>query len=104
VSARITVRTRLDPEGRLVEVAVTDNGPGIAAEVREKLFLPYFTTKARGTGLGLAICQRIVSDHGGTIDVRSEAGAGATFTVALPLERAAATAAGVATPPTSGRG
>lgn len=69
---------------RFVEVRVIDTGPGIPAEVREKLFLPFFTTKDRGTGLGLAISQRIATAAGGLIEVRSHAGIGTTFIVRLP--------------------
>lgn len=69
---------------RFVEIRVNDTGPGIPAEVREKLFLPFFTTKDRGTGLGLAISQRIVTAAGGLIEVRSHSGVGTTFIVRLP--------------------
>jgi signal transduction histidine kinase len=51
----------------------------------KNLFIPFFTTKEKGTGLGLPISQRIVTQHGGIIDVRSELGKGTTFTVALPV-------------------
>jgi two-component system nitrogen regulation sensor histidine kinase NtrY len=61
-----------------------DRGPGIPPEHREQIFNPFFTTKPGGVGLGLAICARIVGDHGGTIQVESEPGAGAIFLVSLP--------------------
>ena len=67
-----------------VTVAVTDTGGGIAQADIARIFDPFFTTKPRGTGLGLPICQSIVAEHGGTISVRSTAGAGATFTITLP--------------------
>jgi signal transduction histidine kinase len=67
-----------------VEVSVRDEGPGIAPQVLEKLFVPFFTTKAAGTGLGLAISQRVVEEMGGRIEVVSRPGAGSTFTVVLP--------------------
>jgi len=72
--------------GALVTLAVGDDGTGISAEVREKLFAPFFTTKpfGQGTGLGLAICHGIVASHGGTIEVESEVGRGTRFTVVLP--------------------
>jgi signal transduction histidine kinase len=68
-----------------VEVAVRDQGPGIAPQVLKNLFVPFFTTKERGTGLGLAISQRVVADMGGRIEVSTRPGAGATFTVLLPV-------------------
>jgi two-component system, NtrC family, nitrogen regulation sensor histidine kinase NtrY len=64
---------------------VADTGRGIAAEDREKLFLPYFSTKGRGTGLGLAIVHRIVSDHGGSIRVEDNRPHGTVFTLDLPV-------------------
>jgi signal transduction histidine kinase len=67
-----------------VLVRFRDHGPGIPPEILPRIFIPFFTTKDRGTGLGLAISQRIVEDAGGTIEVRSEVGQGATFTVVLP--------------------
>jgi len=63
---------------------VSDSGAGISPEHMEKLFTPFFTTKARGTGLGLAVSYGIVSDHGGEIKVASQEGQGTTFTVLLP--------------------
>ncbi len=71
-----------------VQVEIQDDGPGLPEEVRRHLFQPFVTTKdpGRGTGLGLSMCHRIVSEHGGRIDVRSEEGAGTSFTITLPLE------------------
>jgi nitrogen fixation/metabolism regulation signal transduction histidine kinase len=70
--------------GDAVELEVEDGGTGLTNEVREKLFVPYFTTKDTGTGLGLAIVQRIVTDHGGRVTVGGAEGKGAIFTVSLP--------------------
>jgi signal transduction histidine kinase len=81
---RVTVRTRA--AGDRVELEVEDNGPGLAEEARARVFVPYFTTKAKGTGLGLAIVHRIVTDHGGEIRVGGAEGCGAVFTVSLPAE------------------
>ncbi len=67
--------------GRTVEVAVSDTGRGIDAEVREKLFVPFFTTKQDGTGLGLPICRRIVEAHAGELEVHSGSERGSTFVV-----------------------
>jgi nitrogen fixation/metabolism regulation signal transduction histidine kinase len=65
-------------------LAVSDTGPGIPEEERERIFDPYYTTKKSGTGLGLAIVRRIVFDHGGNVWVESRPGAGATFYIDLP--------------------
>jgi two-component system sensor histidine kinase HydH len=66
---------------------VADTGPGLAEGEGARVFTPYYTTKAGGTGLGLAIVQGIVADHHGRVEVRSEPGHGATFTIVLPGER-----------------
>jgi len=63
---------------------VGDNGPGIPAADREKLFLPYYSTKRRGSGLGLAIVRRIIAEHGGTIEVGANTPSGTRFTIELP--------------------
>jgi len=68
----------------VVEIRFRDAGPGIPDEARERIFVPFFTTKEKGTGLGLAICQRIVKAHLGSIVVRSPPGEGAEFTISLP--------------------
>jgi len=67
------------------ELTVADTGRGIPASAKDKLFLPYYSTKGRGTGLGLAIVHRIVSDHRGTIRVEDNEPRGTVFTVELPL-------------------
>jgi signal transduction histidine kinase len=66
--------------------AVTDNGSGIAADLKERLFTPFFTTKPKGTGLGLVVVQQAVHRTGGFVEVESEPGAGTTFSVFLPLK------------------
>ncbi len=71
------------------EITIQDRGCGIREEDLDKLFTPFFSTKARGTGLGLAVSYGIVSDHGGEIRVESTVGVGTTFTVALPLQQKA---------------
>jgi hypothetical protein len=68
-----------------VELCVSDTGHGVTPELKEKLFLPYFSTKQRGTGLGLAIVARIVEDHHGTIRVEENSPMGARFVIELPL-------------------
>ncbi len=82
---RIQVRMSYDSETYCVRVEVEDDGPGIPEEIRRKIFQPFFTTRTDGTGLGLATCLKNVQYHGGTIDLRSEAGKGTTFTVTIPL-------------------
>ena len=74
----------LDGANRLVRVIVADNGPGIPTADREKLFLPYYSTKRRGSGLGLAIVRRIIAEHGGTIEVSANVPKGTRFTIELP--------------------
>ncbi len=69
----------------MVELVVADTGSGITAEQREKLFLPYFSTKGRGTGLGLAIVSHILTDHGAQIRVEDNQPVGARFTIELPV-------------------
>lgn len=69
-----------------VEVIIVDTGIGMAKEVMEKLWTPFFTTKAKGMGLGLAICKRIIEAHGGRISVESIVGEGTTFRVTIPME------------------
>ena len=85
----IWVRTGLDAEKDVVEITVADSGPGIAPEDKEKLFLPFFSTKHRGTGLGLAIVSRIVSEQKGIIRVEENQPTGTKFIIELPVEHAA---------------
>jgi signal transduction histidine kinase len=69
-------------------IAVTDTGTGIAAENEQRIFEPYFTTKAKGTGLGLAISRRIIEAHGGTITAANRLGGGCRLEISLPLDGA----------------
>lgn len=85
VGARQTYRSGREGLEPWLEVSVRDEGPGIAAEVMQNLFVPFVTTKERGTGLGLAISQRIVQEMSGRIDVASSLGVGTTFSVLLPF-------------------
>jgi signal transduction histidine kinase len=81
---RIVVETVHDPANSLVRVIVADDGPGIPEGEREKLFLPYYSTKGRGSGLGLAIVRRIVAEHGGNVEVSDNVPRGTRFTIELP--------------------
>jgi len=85
---RITISSRPDLEVKQVLLKLTDTGPGISPEIREKIFEPFFTTKpvGVGTGLGLSVVYGVIQRHGGTIEVESPPGGGATFIIRLPLE------------------
>jgi signal transduction histidine kinase len=78
--------------GEQVEVEVRDNGAGIPADLRDRVFLPYFSTKTTGMGLGLPIVQQIVSDHGGRIRVEDNRPRGTRFVIDLPVLRGSAPA------------
>ncbi|HTL44286.1 MAG TPA: ATP-binding protein [Vicinamibacterales bacterium] len=71
--------------GPMIEVTVSDTGPGIPAEVIDRIFSPFFTTKPQGSGLGLAIVRKIVDAHDGRIDVGARPGGGTVFRVTLPV-------------------
>jgi len=81
----ISARIQQEGEGGFVVIEIFDNGEGIAHENMEKIFLPFFTTKAAGTGLGLAIAHRAISGHGGEIRVDNRPGEGVTFSIYLPI-------------------
>jgi PAS domain S-box-containing protein len=79
------IRTALVEDGTAVEVTVSDTGHGLTDEIRERLFLPFYSTKHRGTGLGLSIAAKIVQEHGGTISAEANAPKGARFMLRLPV-------------------
>jgi len=81
----IEISTSLVPNHDLVEICVSDSGPGVTQDLKERLFLPYFSTKKRGTGLGLAIVSRIIEDHHGSIRVEENKPVGARFIIELPI-------------------
>jgi len=81
----VTISTALMPSRDVVELVVSDTGHGVSREMKERLFLPYFSTKQRGTGLGLAIVSRIVEDHHGSIRVEENKPVGSRFVVELPV-------------------
>jgi two-component system, NtrC family, nitrogen regulation sensor histidine kinase NtrY len=80
----IHIVTSHDERNGLVRLIVSDNGPGVPPEDRDKLFMPYYSTKGRGSGLGLAIVRRIIVEHGGSIEVGSARPSGSVFTIELP--------------------
>jgi two-component system nitrogen regulation sensor histidine kinase NtrY len=85
LSREIQITTSLVSSRDAVELSVADTGHGVTQELKERLFLPYFSTKQRGTGLGLAIVSRIIEDHHGSIRVEENKPAGARFVIELPL-------------------
>jgi len=81
----VRVRTGTAADGQIL-IAVQDDGPGVAAAIRDRLFMPFVTTKESGTGLGLAISRTIVEAHRGRLDYRPKEPCGACFTVTVPAE------------------
>ncbi len=80
-----SLRAAADPqERREVVISIADSGPGIPSEIRDRIFYPFFTTKDAGSGVGLAKAQKIVSSHGGSIELESREGEGALFRIRLP--------------------
>jgi len=87
--ARIVISEQegmIEPLGRVVEIRVSDNGPGIHEAIQDKLFEPFFSTKEEGSGLGLSIAARIIEEHAGLLNVTSQEGKGATFVITLPCK------------------
>jgi nitrogen-specific signal transduction histidine kinase len=86
---RLVLQLRAEGAGderRELEIRISDSGPGIPQELRERIFHPFFTTKEHGSGVGLANAQKVILSHGGSIEV--ESGGGSTFQVRLPLDEA----------------
>jgi len=81
----IEVSSEIEPAQRSLRVTVNDNGPGIPADMRERIFRPFVTTKRTGTGLGLALVQKIIVFHNGRIVAGASPRGGASFQVTLPL-------------------
>jgi hypothetical protein len=81
----ITISTSLVASRDAIELSVSDTGAGVSRDVKERLFLPYFSTKQRGTGLGLAIVSRIVEDHHGSIRIEENKPVGSRFVIELPV-------------------
>ncbi len=83
----LKMKTAHDAETGSISIELSDTGPGVDEAVLERVFQPFFTTKAKGTGLGLAITRRLVEEHGGTISVRNNPGGGASFIIRFPVAR-----------------
>ena len=81
----LAIHTALSEDGGAVEIIVADTGHGLTDEIRERLFLPFYSTKHRGTGLGLSIAAKIVQEHGGSIRAEANSPKGARFLLRLPL-------------------
>jgi PAS domain S-box-containing protein len=81
----LSIETSAGERPGMAEIVVADTGPGLTDEMRERLFLPWFSTRQRGTGLGLSIVAKIVQDHGGSIRAENNVPAGARFIIELPL-------------------
>ncbi len=81
---KIQICTSYEEENRVVKIEISDSGPGISIQDKEKLFLPHFSTKKKGTGLGLAIVHQIINEHNGSIEVESNKPCGAKFIIRIP--------------------
>ena len=83
------IRGEIDHSGTLQgqRISVSDNGPGIPVESIPKIFMPFYTTKTNGSGLGLAVVQKIIVQHGGSVEVRNQSQGGAEFILWLPFVR-----------------
>lgn len=77
---QITLSARREPDGRIA-ISVSDNGPGIPSDQREKIFVPFFTTKRQGSGIGLTLVRQIAAAHGASVNVAETPGGGATFSM-----------------------
>jgi PAS domain S-box-containing protein len=84
------LRTALSEDQAAVEITISDTGSGLSDEIRERLFLPYYSTKRRGTGLGLSIAAKIAQDHAGSISAESNLPKGSRFLLRLPLAESVA--------------
>lgn len=82
------VRVKTEQMDNVIKFEVTDNGLGMSDDVKQKLFTAFFSTKGgKGTGLGLLVTQKLIQEHGGKIEVKSEPGKGSTFTMLFPYRK-----------------
>ena len=81
----LTISSEQEPSSLMVKITFRDTGIGMDEETSKNLFNPFFTTKDKGVGLGMALTHKIIEDHRGTIEVRSEKGKGTTFVLGLPV-------------------
>jgi two-component system sensor kinase FixL len=91
----LVISTRLIPDQEMVEITIADTGPGIAPELADRLFQPFFSTKKTGMGLGLSICREIVEAHHGRLTGGDRSSGGAVFRLILPTARLDEAADGV---------
>ncbi len=89
MQGRGTIHVSLTSMDDTCQISFSDNGPGIPVEVREKIFMPFFTTKTRGSGLGLPTAKRLIEAHRGRISIACPPGGGTTVTIQLPAQSAA---------------
>lgn len=85
MSGKGDLTVRVEPQGGLVVIKITDTGEGMPGEVMDKIFEPFFTTKDKGAGLGLAVAYSIIKKHDGSIRVESDPGKGTSFSITLPI-------------------
>lgn len=81
----MTLKTLYDKVSNTLQIMISDTGNGLLDDVREKIFQPFFTTKAKGTGLGLAITKRLIEQHGGIISAENNSPKGTVFKISFPL-------------------
>jgi len=82
------IKIALRIAGEMAETIISDNGPGIPENIRDKIFTPFFSGTPSGSGLGLPLARKIIALHGGRVDFDSQVGQGTTFIVSLPLNKA----------------
>lgn len=84
---QIAIATSVDDASGMVEIRIADSGPGVPADLRARIFEPFFTSKSKGMGMGLSVCRRLIEAHGGSIVLEEATGGGASFLLKLPRYR-----------------